>query len=610
MGTGHPLDGSTIGLWRFDENNADTRGDTEADAGPNGGTLTVGTNEGVPGIADYDPIPGTFARKFISSAAGASGGLSFSRNTSAGTQAAFIATWTFEAFIRIDALPGAGLFDPIFGHAGTVASDTAANNSLGLIQVTETGKVRVFWESGAGVDQSVVSAVGTLVVGTWHHLAISKDATAKEFKVYVDGVLTDTLSYATEADSGTTGVLVMGRDGITPTRHGSFTVHDVHFSNIVRDGATILADAARKATTGLHVVDANTSWLWRLSLTPPCALDSGPYQMHLKSEASTSTNITAPTGAGGIINDGGRGRTTFNAAMGGHYVDEIRDALLADFTFEGWFILSKQSTALESWGLFRWGNPGVESQSDNYFGISVDVNGTVNVDVEHGAGSSASSTCSSTAGAVPIGSPVHIAVRKTMEPVGVPLPWTCDIFVNGVNVTTGTKTGRTNYDGGDHSETCYVAICAGQQSSVQFTGVVDDVRISNVARTDDEILANFKAGWPWIDGGDAPEVVMITPTVGTPISRREPATFRITDDLKICLVVGWLTYAGDIRPTLVYDGDDFTEGFRLYSTAIADDDDDPTQIDFSVIPDGGWEREPTQLRFRAVDNGGLLDVEA
>lgn len=85
--------------------------------------------------------------------------------------------------------------------------------------------------------------------------------------------------------------------------------------------------------------------------------------------------------------------------------------------------------------------------------------------------------------------------------------YTVDIFINGFKY--GTWTDQVNSSAGGNSTW---QLAQDIKTSVGFPGILDDVRVSKVARTDSEIAQNFLRGWgnyTGVEGGDA--VGEITP---------------------------------------------------------------------------------------------------
>jgi hypothetical protein len=254
-----------------------------------------------------------------------------------------------------------------------------------------------------------------------------------------------------------------------------------------------------------------------------------------------------------------------NAALSTHFNADVRAALLADFTFEGWFILTLKSEPAFVHGIFSHGDAGSEVHANNYFAAMVDETGTLTVDFEHGAGSSADAVASSAPGAVPFGVPAHIAVRKTMTGAS----WTCDIFVDGENVTAGANTGLTNGDGSDNSEVCCFTLCRGQTSGNQFNGVIDDARLSGMARTDAEILESYHRGLGLI----TPVIANVSPPDLSTIAVGDTVTFDVTDAddglERVTITVGYgPDYIGGAVTELVYDNG-FAEAYLALSTATS-----------------------------------------
>lgn len=109
-----------------------------------------------------------------------------------------------------------------------------------------------------------------------------------------------------------------------------------------------------------------------------------------------------------------------------------------------------------------------------------------------------------------------------------------------------------------------------------------------------------------------PTVTNVSPADDSEIDRHDPISFSVEDLVPgLRLVVIWFKYDGDTDYILVYDGDGFTDLFERDSTIeeTLGDDSETVQLDFSLMPAGGWRKDIESIRIRAVDRAGNLDVE-
>jgi hypothetical protein len=614
MGQGHILDANTLALWRFDDELADTRG-----AFTDSAAVAWTTPEGVPGITDYSPIAGQYARVFRASTTTTHQGTCFARATSVADRNAWIGSWTVEAFVRVDALPAAS-FDPLFGHMDPGGADaTEANNYLALIHYGSDGKLKVFWEHGAGVndDSPQVNGIG-IPAATWCHVAISKNTATKQIKFYVNGALQDTVAYVNEPTGGSNGAWRVASDSSAAAnnlgRRSNITIREIHFSNAVRGDVFIAANAARMATHGTHVTDAST--YVRLDFNnPPTALDSSSNGFHLISNGAAASNVTAPGGDGvGLIGDGGRARSVFAAVLQTYFDTRIRNALIADFTLEMWIVRGLHPLGTDvnrRWGVFCHGEPGVETQDDNYIAAHVGPENFILVDVESGAGVNDNTAAPN--GTSSLARVEHIAIRKTMTGA----TWTAAIFLQGVKVHE--EAGLTNYDGGTNPETCGFQLLNGAQAIGSSNGrhvcIIDDTRLSNVARSDAEILESFERGLfvgataegyadgyaagftDGINSIQAPTISVVSPTPSTvagdpggfpsdfETARTTPIVLDIDAPSGISLAVVTARYKGETTvERCVYRRGSFRRGFAAgsWSEVIGD------VLRLHVVPDDGW----------------------
>jgi hypothetical protein len=593
VGEGHILDGSTVALWRLDENNADQRGEsvTEATFGSN---FSIISGDGKPGITDFTPVAGAFCRKFLPSPDSAAKGLAFGRVGSVGSATIWTGTWTINCFLRPDSLPAGATLYPVFGYWGTVGSAANTANGLGMLSFDTNGKLVMTWESGAGVLRTVTQAAGSgMVAGTWYAIQVTKDVPTKTVKFYINGVLQDTIVYTNDPDTGTASAWAMGRNGTTPTQYGDFSLRSIKMSTIVRDAAYALAAHALMSTTGLHVADGSSSVHYLLTDTP-LAIDSGTRKLHLVSEGAAAANATEATGLGGLIDDGGRGRMTYDAWISTHFHADIRSMLLGDSTVEMWVLATMRTSAGGQFGLFCHGDPGVETQVANYIAAFVNSAGAITYDAEHGAGVNTNSSLVSAAGVFKFGILQHVAIRKTAQGGAEPAV-RIEIFVNGVEVAQGNI---HTPDGSNDAEVSYFQIGAGNSGGKSVNGIFDDVRLSNVARSDAEILESYERGADlFVADTSAPTITNFVPADYI-IRRWTVIEFDVLDETALAFT-GLVDVNND---DVIYDGFEFGEHFQSVineRTVISGG------YHFRIRRDDGWRTSP-KIRPAVLDTAGNL----
>lgn len=75
-----------------------------------------------------------------------------------------------------------------------VTGSTSVSNAFWGIRVDQVDmKVRGYWRTGAGVDQSVASALA-ITLGTWYHIAFTRSADSTTAKLYLNGALDNTVT--------------------------------------------------------------------------------------------------------------------------------------------------------------------------------------------------------------------------------------------------------------------------------------------------------------------------------------------------------------------------------------------------------------------------------
>jgi hypothetical protein len=134
-----------------------------------------------------------------------------SRSDICGFTAPITGDWTFESILVQPVLSATG--NAIFAMA--VGGETEATNTqINVGNDGTLGNLRSFSENGAGVDQTTTATIARLTgaEGVPTHLVFVKDGTANTITFYVNGILTDVMSYATEPTGGT-GALISDLHG-------------------------------------------------------------------------------------------------------------------------------------------------------------------------------------------------------------------------------------------------------------------------------------------------------------------------------------------------------------------------------------------------------------
>ena len=478
---GHPLDASTYALWRMDET---TMYNWFSCVDSGSGARTLG-----PGTFSSSPRPSAGpTTQTISRLVGSRIGAGAQKTTNAGECAAtFQGDWTFECYAYFDSLASV----PTLYSYGTPGALSTQNNQIGC-QVTAAGKLQTTWEAGGGVAKVTTQvAGGTIVVGTWYHLAYVKSGTNVLF--YINGALQDTVAYPANADGGSLATHYLG-SFLASSGQVNGRMIDVRISNVVRDAATIAADAALITTTCQQPLDASTYILWRLNEAPDCIDAAGHLPLSVVSDAVTSW-IAAP-----LVNPTtGRGKSIYNVG-GAFMLDTCGVSTITEDWATALATVLRGSCTLEVWiyptttgstrTLFYFFGTG-ELIAANFFRVSMTTSGvdfTLTLFWETGAGVDNTYTTGalfSQSDLVAAGG-LHLAVVKTVT-AGT---FVLTTYVNGV--LKDTSGAQTNYDGtGATDSQLTVGVAA---TTLNWIGIMDDMRLSSVARSATEVLSDYTLG--------------------------------------------------------------------------------------------------------------------
>lgn len=116
----------------------------------------------------------------------------------------FNADWTFFGVTTILDLSEAV---NLFSVGGT--GETEAANYQVAVGALATGELNVFWESGAGVDNTIASGI-LLREGIPYGLALRKNGTANTIEFFINAIKVATVAYVNEPTGGTATTLAVG----------------------------------------------------------------------------------------------------------------------------------------------------------------------------------------------------------------------------------------------------------------------------------------------------------------------------------------------------------------------------------------------------------------
>lgn len=133
---------------------------------------------------------------------------------------------------------------------------------------------------------------------------------------------------------------------------------------------------------------------------------------------------------------------------------------------------------------------------------------------------------------------------------------------------------------------------------IPSTGVVVNTAVANC----------YYNTTPLHEESNTPTITNISPASGGELGRFTRLSFSAVDLSPGVRFVGvWMKYAKHLHYTMVYDGGAFLDPFATESTVGTSGG--GTQVDFSVLPAGGWVDRVERVRIRVIDQNGNIDVE-
>ena len=262
-----------------------------------------------------------------------------------------------------------------------------------------------------------------------------------------------------------------------------------HTTTQLNDGTLLFAGGLAGATS--HLVDTNTLAKWAMNETVGVTInDTSGNGYNL-----TESGVVAHVNGSQIAN--AREFTQASSAGGAGDAGAVT-ALLGDWTVEWWscgasgaYPAAMVLSGLGSGTIVAYGGLASETEANNTI-MHVSISGGNLVwRWEHGAGIDVTGSFAITG--VVADTYNHYAVRKKYNGA----TYDVTLFVNGFAV--GTSAGVVNASGGSTSQ-WYMA--QDPDGAAGFSGVIDDVRISKVARTDEEILLDY-----WTSSSSIPSSV-------------------------------------------------------------------------------------------------------
>lgn len=116
-------------------------------------------------------------------------------------------------WVNIDLFPSGSSTDPLFTiDASAQGSGMARMTELAIDQNGDLRYTHEYGSGGSGSNQHVFSSAD-LADDTWYNIALTRDSTAMEVTVYIDGSVLDTYSYSDAPEGYGNGTLYLGKYG-------------------------------------------------------------------------------------------------------------------------------------------------------------------------------------------------------------------------------------------------------------------------------------------------------------------------------------------------------------------------------------------------------------
>jgi len=481
MARGHVVDANTVALWRFDETTHQDYSTAADETGNYDATQTTAATK--PGITGGPA--GTDRARWFSGAQG----MDFTPDAT--MSSALVGDWTWEAWIYIDEFTGTDTWFDIGG-----SGESEATNFLARIQITASGYLQLFWEHGSGTNATVTQAAGsTISLRTWTYVAITADVNGanRDVSFFVDSGTAQDTGSDTNASGGTSISGAIGYD-VSAGSDISGAIGRIRLSNVVRTGTELNNNAT--STTKTFANDGSTLALWDFEEVPEIADISG--NGHHLTPIGKSAN--QPRIVESLLRtDGGKARhlETASEVYVAYYRDQLRTMLLGEWTIEWWGVLLNSDS--QDHGICQWGQGGTVEANNYLIGLGLEPSGggyVLDNLWEEGAGNNVTFTgtvqivSDSTEGAADRTQRHHYAcvfedVTGTTRNILVYRDGSLMETIGPITKPTGgTNPGATN--GG-------LEIGAGFNAP-EWDGLMDDMRLSDKARSATEILASYNRG--------------------------------------------------------------------------------------------------------------------
>ena len=393
-------------------------------------------------------------------------------------------TFTAEAWIKVPGNPSSGNRYINYGSLGS-------NNGGFIMGIDTSGLIRSYLDSGCNATWGLLNSTISVADNKWHHTAMTYDGTTRS--IYIDGVLnnSNTYGYCANPSSPT---LQIGKATYGSTEYFTGSIDEVRISNVARTADEIAesyrmgrdqyinetinsTDLSGKTTIPFSIAadkpgtyltttigesafanyqpDSNTAGLWHMD-------EQTGNNAYIRNSGSSSNHGT-PTGTTFVQGKIGKARK-LNGTSDYITIPENDSLDPANITLEAWIY----PTALQNGNFINKGD-----NSGYRFRVTTD--GSLQL-LDRGA----TNSLRTTANIVSINKWYY--VTATGDSSGL------KIYVNGQLVAANNSA----YGSPNTSTDLVLGRFAG--ASEYFSGIIDEVRISNIARTADEIRQAYESG--------------------------------------------------------------------------------------------------------------------
>jgi hypothetical protein len=355
---------------------------------------------------------------------------------------------------------------------------------------TYNGGIRVWYRDGAGTGGTVITYPTNVADGKWHHVVLVQSATNSR-TLYLDGIVIGTDTVAKNALSVTNAYIGAANNNGTMQQFFNGSLDEMRTYNSALSASTIQqhfiegsanANTIAPSTNTTIKIDGSGSEEIHLGQTPVDAYTAGLW--HLDETTGTSAYIKDSSGNGNhgtptgttLVEGYSSKARNFDGSSG--YIEVTSSTSLqftSTFTLEAWIKRNTDATGTE-----RLLSKSDTSGYDYWLQILDDSTlqcGNTKAD--------ASSTYRATTATIPVG-------KWTLVTCTFDAALGFNLYINGV-LSNGTQVGTL---GATRTSTRNFQIARLGSTSWYYTfnGIMDEVRVSSVARPADQIAETYRAG--------------------------------------------------------------------------------------------------------------------